>query len=187
MFVLSQIITLTMDDVRQLWKASAMLGFAYGSLFGLLPTVTIEWFGLRKSRRVLDLPSRQVLTVFAYFRSLLRELGIPLTRTRCRWQPFLPRLWPQPRRPRLPGSLFRRSRSFIRVNYFNQSHRLHSACRSSQPRTPMFRGQRLLCRFALLNPRGMHCGVRVVGLGGLERQEGEGSPSCAGGRSGSVA
>jgi len=26
--------------------ASAMLGFAYGALFGLFPTITIEWFGL---------------------------------------------------------------------------------------------------------------------------------------------
>jgi len=34
------------DDVEDLWKASLTLGLAYGGLFGLSPTITIEWFGI---------------------------------------------------------------------------------------------------------------------------------------------
>ena len=37
------------DDVANLWKASLALGLAYGSMFGLFPTIVFEWFGMRKS------------------------------------------------------------------------------------------------------------------------------------------
>lgn len=47
-FVVSQLTVYAVDDVRSLWKGSALLGLAYGGLFGLFPTITIEWFGLRK-------------------------------------------------------------------------------------------------------------------------------------------
>ncbi|TFY74600.1 hypothetical protein EWM64_g9412, partial [Hericium alpestre] len=46
LFITSQLVLLGADSVRNLWQASALLGFAYGSMFGLFPTVTIEWFGL---------------------------------------------------------------------------------------------------------------------------------------------
>ncbi|KAI0052677.1 MFS general substrate transporter [Auriscalpium vulgare] len=46
LFILSQVFLYTVDDVHNLWLASALLGLAYGSLFGLLPTICIEWFGL---------------------------------------------------------------------------------------------------------------------------------------------
>lgn len=46
LFILSQVVLINTGDVSKLWIASACLGFAYGSLFGLLPTLTIEWFGL---------------------------------------------------------------------------------------------------------------------------------------------
>ncbi|KAI0030402.1 major facilitator superfamily domain-containing protein [Vararia minispora EC-137] len=46
LFVLSQLILITTKDVTRLWIASACLGLAYGGLFGLLPTLCIEWFGL---------------------------------------------------------------------------------------------------------------------------------------------
>lgn len=49
LFVVSQVMVLSVDEVKNLWKGSALLGFAYGSLFGLFPTMTIEWFGLRES------------------------------------------------------------------------------------------------------------------------------------------
>jgi hypothetical protein len=35
-------------DVADLWKASLALGLAYGSMFGLFPTMAIEWFGMRE-------------------------------------------------------------------------------------------------------------------------------------------
>lgn len=37
---------MVIDDVTGLWKASLALGLAYGGLFGLFPTIAIEWFGL---------------------------------------------------------------------------------------------------------------------------------------------
>ncbi|THH27986.1 hypothetical protein EUX98_g6202 [Antrodiella citrinella] len=46
LFVISQGILYTTENSDNLWKASATLGIAYGSLFGLFPTITIEWFGL---------------------------------------------------------------------------------------------------------------------------------------------
>ncbi|CAL1713241.1 unnamed protein product [Somion occarium] len=46
LFVISQTTAFAVNDVTGLWKASALLGLSYGSLFGLFPAVTIEWFGL---------------------------------------------------------------------------------------------------------------------------------------------
>ncbi|KAI0771714.1 MFS general substrate transporter [Trametes elegans] len=46
MFIVSQVVCLSIESVRDLWKASALLGIAYGGLFGLFPTLVIEWFGL---------------------------------------------------------------------------------------------------------------------------------------------
>ncbi|KAL5508642.1 hypothetical protein ACEPAH_6261 [Sanghuangporus vaninii] len=47
LFVLSQVLVgLRIEDVNHLWQASSILGLAYGGLFGLFPTITIEWFGL---------------------------------------------------------------------------------------------------------------------------------------------
>jgi len=45
-FVLSQYMATVIDRVADLWQASALLGLAYGGVFGLFPTMTIEWFGL---------------------------------------------------------------------------------------------------------------------------------------------
>lgn len=46
LFVLSQILATRIEAVDGLWFASAALGLAYGGLFGLYPTLVIEWFGL---------------------------------------------------------------------------------------------------------------------------------------------
>ena len=43
LFVIAQL------AVYNVVNANALLGVAYGSLFGLFPTITIEWFGLRES------------------------------------------------------------------------------------------------------------------------------------------
>jgi len=45
-FIVSQVTCYYVEDVTNLWKASSLLGFAYGAMFGLFPTVIIEWFGL---------------------------------------------------------------------------------------------------------------------------------------------
>ncbi|KAK0492757.1 major facilitator superfamily domain-containing protein [Armillaria luteobubalina] len=44
--LLSQILASQIDDVRHLWQASTLLGLAYGSIFGIYPTLCIEWFGM---------------------------------------------------------------------------------------------------------------------------------------------
>ncbi|KAH7881863.1 major facilitator superfamily domain-containing protein [Phlebopus sp. FC_14] len=46
LFVISQASAIGVASVTQLWMASALLGLAYGSLFGICPTIVIEWFGL---------------------------------------------------------------------------------------------------------------------------------------------
>ncbi|RPD70380.1 MFS general substrate transporter [Lentinus tigrinus ALCF2SS1-7] len=46
MFVISQLACFAINDISNLWKASVLLGLAYGGLFGLLPTIVIDWFGL---------------------------------------------------------------------------------------------------------------------------------------------
>ena len=46
LFILSQLLLIAIGDVRHLWTASVLLGLAYGTWFGLLPTISIEWFGL---------------------------------------------------------------------------------------------------------------------------------------------
>ena len=47
-FFISQVVTVSIDDIAHLWIASALLGLAYGSAFSLFPTVCLEWFGMRK-------------------------------------------------------------------------------------------------------------------------------------------
>ncbi|KAJ7165628.1 major facilitator superfamily domain-containing protein [Mycena crocata] len=42
----SQLLTAQITDVAMLWKASALVGLAYGALFGMFPIMSIEFFGL---------------------------------------------------------------------------------------------------------------------------------------------
>lgn len=46
-FFVSQVATASIDDIRNLWIASSLLGLAHGSVFSLFPTVCLEWFGMR--------------------------------------------------------------------------------------------------------------------------------------------
>ncbi|KZP07252.1 MFS general substrate transporter [Athelia psychrophila] len=46
LFIISQAMAFSIDDITQLWKASLALGLAYGGLFGLFPSIVIDWFGL---------------------------------------------------------------------------------------------------------------------------------------------
>ncbi|KAJ6451837.1 major facilitator superfamily domain-containing protein [Mycena vitilis] len=45
-FFCSQLLARQIVEVADLWKASALVGFAYGTVFGLFPAVSIEFFGL---------------------------------------------------------------------------------------------------------------------------------------------
>jgi len=46
LFFCSQLLARQIDDVTDLWKASALVGLSYGTIFGIFPTVCIEFFGL---------------------------------------------------------------------------------------------------------------------------------------------
>jgi len=46
LFILSQLALMAIGDVGHLWMASVVVGLAYGCWYGLLPTISIEWFGL---------------------------------------------------------------------------------------------------------------------------------------------
>jgi len=45
-FIVSQLVLYNVTSVQLLWTASALLGLGYGGMFGLFPTIIIEWFGL---------------------------------------------------------------------------------------------------------------------------------------------
>lgn len=45
--MISQVAALNVTRIEDLWKASALLGLAHGSVFSLFPTICIEWFGMR--------------------------------------------------------------------------------------------------------------------------------------------
>jgi hypothetical protein len=47
--LISQIEAASIVHISNLWKASALLGLGYGTIFGLFPTMAIEWFGMRQS------------------------------------------------------------------------------------------------------------------------------------------
>lgn len=46
LFILAILTLIAISDVHHLWAASGFIGLAYGCWFGLLPTISIEWFGL---------------------------------------------------------------------------------------------------------------------------------------------
>ena len=47
-YLISQIIAVNISNISSLWIASAFLGLAHGSISALIPTVCLEWFGLRE-------------------------------------------------------------------------------------------------------------------------------------------
>ncbi|KAF9530910.1 major facilitator superfamily domain-containing protein [Crepidotus variabilis] len=46
LFFVSQFVLTEVADINHLWLASSILGLAYGSVFSLMPTVCLEWFGM---------------------------------------------------------------------------------------------------------------------------------------------
>lgn len=46
LFIISQALAIGISSVSTLWIATATLGVAYGGLFGALPAIVIDWFGL---------------------------------------------------------------------------------------------------------------------------------------------
>lgn len=52
LFVVSQALAIEISSIRTLWVETALLGVAYGGLFGALPTIVIDWFGLVHCKHV---------------------------------------------------------------------------------------------------------------------------------------
>jgi hypothetical protein len=69
LFILAELLLMAIGDVRHLWMASGLVGLAYGSWFGLLPTISIELFGLGawKSLPVLPILKRVNKLCIAHF------------------------------------------------------------------------------------------------------------------------
>lgn len=65
-FFTSQLVAMAIVDVKDLWKASLLVGFSYGSLFGLFPTIIIDWFGMRMSSAI---PFAFTLNLLVFFDS----------------------------------------------------------------------------------------------------------------------
>ena len=100
LFIISQLACVGIDEVQGLWKASALLGLAYGGLFGLFPTMVIEYFGLRKFIYQVYFSS----CIFFSSSPFLGKLGIHVTiPSLCRKHIFN-RIWAQFRCPRLVSS-----------------------------------------------------------------------------------
>lgn len=79
MFIISQLELYAIDNVHDLWKASALLGLAYGGMFSLFPTLVIEWFGLGE----LDICFSILL--FEVILTLPPKRTSPRTGATCRW------------------------------------------------------------------------------------------------------
>ena len=45
-FLVSQLVALRVQDIEHLQYAVFLVGISYGGVFGLLPTIVIEWFGI---------------------------------------------------------------------------------------------------------------------------------------------
>lgn len=45
-FLVSQVVALQIQDIKYLQYSALLVGISYGGVFGLMPTITIEWFGM---------------------------------------------------------------------------------------------------------------------------------------------
>jgi len=62
-FLISQLVGLRVQDIKHLQYAVLLVGFSYGGVFGLMPTIIIEWFGMAHFGQNLGLVS--VSPIFA--------------------------------------------------------------------------------------------------------------------------
>jgi hypothetical protein len=51
LFFISQLVGLRVRDIEHLQYAVMLVGISYGGVFGLLPTIIIEWFGMGMHNR----------------------------------------------------------------------------------------------------------------------------------------
>ena len=103
LFIISQVLALSVSNVDTLWIATVLLGFAYGSLFGTMPAIMIEWFGLGKCiRAIIVLPL--LVTHARYISKMLNSPSVGKLRMDVicspHWrEPFLDHVRARSRRP----------------------------------------------------------------------------------------
>lgn len=50
-FLISQLVALQIQDTKYLQYSALLVGISYGGVFGLMPTIVTEWFGIGASNR----------------------------------------------------------------------------------------------------------------------------------------
>ena len=71
---ISQIIAVRVDHIADLWVASSVLGLGYGAVFSLLPTVCLEWFGMRKS--LTNENEHELIDTYHFLQLTFRRTGV---------------------------------------------------------------------------------------------------------------
>ena len=64
-FLVSQLVGLRVQDIEHLRYAVALVGVSYGGVFGLLPTIIIEWFGMGLYIHLFLLKPQELTYLFA--------------------------------------------------------------------------------------------------------------------------
>ena len=100
LFLISQLVGLRVRDIEHLQYAVTLVGISYGGVFGLLPTIIIEWFGMGMYSRSflselqeLTYPPEPLHRRRIIDSSLLRELGPYFSISACSGEYFLDGLW----------------------------------------------------------------------------------------------
>jgi len=60
LFLISQLVGLCVRDIQHLQYPVILVGISYGGIFGLLPTIIIEWFGMGTHSRFFPSESQQL-------------------------------------------------------------------------------------------------------------------------------
>ncbi|CAG8651546.1 5844_t:CDS:2 [Ambispora gerdemannii] len=67
-------------NLENLWLASTIIGFGFGSMFGIVPTITSEWFGIRKFglnwgflSYAIPIGGHLFCAIFAYNKDIIQE------------------------------------------------------------------------------------------------------------------
>jgi hypothetical protein len=143
-FIVSQIVLYNVSSVHTLWMASASLGLGYGGMYGLFPTIMIEWFGLGWFHLFKCL---FFLSTDKEPRPLFSKLGVPVSQLGVRRESIQSCLWKKPGRPLTTsggcGRAIVAARGFTRRGFG-----------SAMPRRPA-----MLCRQREVDHRRVYCGA----------------------------
>ena len=98
-FFVSQLVGLGVQDIKHLQYAVILVGISYGGVFGLLPTIASEWFGMGAHSRSYLLELQRLTCHFLHHRQiatrspLLGKLGPHFLVSDLGGEHFLDDLW----------------------------------------------------------------------------------------------